>query len=165
MRRGITILLATLVVSSCGIFKPKVVHDVYTEIKYVYKDSIAYRDSLIKIPIPLEKDQVITHLGDTSRLETSVAQSVAFIGTDGFLHHSLENKKGALETTVKIPSRMILTNVSSNKSESLTKIEYKEKPLSKWKQLKLDALWWLVLSLLLSLMWIFRKPISKLIKI
>ena len=39
-----------------------------------------------------------------------------------------------------------------------------EKPLSKYKQTKLDCFWWLVSALLVCLGWIFRKPIVKLIK-
>ena len=39
-----------------------------------------------------------------------------------------------------------------------------EKPLSKYKQAKLDCFWWLVCGLLACLGWIFRKPIVKLIK-
>lgn len=44
------------------------------------------------------------------------------------------------------------------------KIVEMEKPLAKSKQLKMDAFWWLIGALALCLLWIFRKPILKLIK-
>jgi len=39
-----------------------------------------------------------------------------------------------------------------------------EKPLSRYKQAKLDCFWWLICGLFVCLGWIFRKPILKLIK-
>ena len=38
-------------------------------------------------------------------------------------------------------------------------------PLSKWKQAKLDAFWWLIGVVVLLLLWTFRKPIMNLIKL
>lgn len=40
-----------------------------------------------------------------------------------------------------------------------------EKPLSAWKQAKIGAFWWLVGLLAVALVYIFRKPILKLIKL
>jgi len=39
-----------------------------------------------------------------------------------------------------------------------------EKPLSKYKQAKLDCFWWLICGLFVCLGWIFRKPILALIR-
>ena len=39
-----------------------------------------------------------------------------------------------------------------------------EKPLSAWKSAKLGAFWWLVVALAASLVFIFRKPILKILK-
>ena len=38
-----------------------------------------------------------------------------------------------------------------------------EKPLSAWKTAKIAAFWWLIASVLLLLLWTFRKPILKLL--
>lgn len=38
-----------------------------------------------------------------------------------------------------------------------------EKPLSAWKTAKIEAFWWLIASVLLLLLWTFRKPILKLL--
>lgn len=40
-----------------------------------------------------------------------------------------------------------------------------EKPLSAWKTLQIRAFWWLCGAVLLLLLWAFRKPILKLIKL
>lgn len=138
------------------------------EIDTSHKDSTNVveitKDSLIYIPIPLEKDQVIAHRGDTSKLETSLARSTAFIGNDGFLHHSLENKsEEKLPVVVPIHSKTIFTFVSDKHAEVITKYEYVEKPLSWWQKFRLGAFWWLVGALVAALLWIFRKPLLRLI--
>ena len=38
-----------------------------------------------------------------------------------------------------------------------------EKPLSAWKSAKLGAFWWLITALVAALLWIFRKPLLRLI--
>ena len=40
-----------------------------------------------------------------------------------------------------------------------------EKPLSRWKSAKIASFWYLCGALLLCLLWIFRKPLLKLIKL
>lgn len=47
-----------------------------------------------------------------------------------------------------------------------TTVEVKvEKPLPAWKSAKLGAFWWLVAALGVALLWIFRKPLLKLLKL
>ena len=40
-----------------------------------------------------------------------------------------------------------------------------EKPISGWKQTQIKAFWWLAGALLAALVWIFRKPLRKLLRI
>lgn len=124
-------------------------------------------DSLIFVPIPLEKNQVIVSVGDTSRLETSVAWSMAFVDRNGLLHHALENRSDkTLSVVVSIPSKTIWTNVNNSKFEQLRPpVVYVEKELSWWQKFRLDAFWWLVLAVTATLAYIFRKPILKLLKL
>ena len=129
-----------------------------------HKDStyvqVVTKDSLIYVPIPLEKDQVIVHLGDTSKLETSVATSEAFVGVDGFLHHSLENKSDErLPAIVPITSKTIYTGVTHTETHTITKYVEVEKELSWWQKFRLEAFWWLVGAVVLLLVWTFRKLI------
>lgn len=158
----VMIALFLLGLSGCS---PKLVpsHEVDTSHKDSTKVVETIKDSLIYISLPLEKDQVIAHLGDTSRLETSLARSIAFIGSDGFLHHTLENKsEEKLPVVVPIHSKTIFTLVSDKHTEVITKYEYVEKPLSWWQKFRLGAFWWLVGAIVIALIWIFRKVIVKL---
>ena len=152
------LLILLFLLSGCCTIKEVV----KTETKVEYRDTTEWRDSLIYVPVPLEKDQAIVHVGDTSRLETTVAQSVAYIGADGELHHSLENKRTSLEAVVKIPSRTIWTSVTTDKSEVITRTVQVPAPLSWWQRFRLDAFWPLVAAVLLLLLWTFRKLIFKL---
>ena len=55
-----------------------------------------------------------------------------------------------------------LVKVDSVAVERVKEVEV-EKPLSAWKTAKIEAFWWLVASVLLLLLWTFRKPILKLL--
>ena len=156
------VVFALLLVLICGC-SPKIIQNTVEKEKIVYRDSTVYRDTTLYIPIPLEKDQAIVHVGDTSRRETSIARSEAWVDTTGFLHHKLENKAGNFRVVVYIPSHYIQNEITKEKAEYLTKIEYREKPLSWWKSFKIKAFWWLLGSVIALLIWIFRKPLLKLL--
>ena len=149
-------LLLVLCLASCS---PRIIREVITETHTIVKDSTIWRDTTIRVPIPLEKDQAIVTLGDTSKLETSVATSTAFIDSTGRLNHTLTNKNGALETTIKIPARMIWTSVTNNMAEILKQEVMVEKPLSWWQKFRIGAFWWLLWAVVALLLWTFRKLI------
>lgn len=159
-RLGVYLLL----LASCS---PKIVERVVTVTVTEVRDSTAWRDTTIYVPIPLESDQAIVHVGDTSHRETSVAESDAWIGTDGMLHHNLRNRPEArIPFTLKLPEHWLYTGVTNTKEHehlAVKEVEV-EKPLSKWKSFKLGAFWWLLGGLVLSLLWIFRKPILVILK-
>ena len=159
--KRIALILPILLCCSCGIFRPKIV--VNTEVEYrditIYKETL--KDTTIYVPIPLEKDQAIVKVGEVSHRETSFAKSDAWVGEDGFLHHTLENKSDkTVPVTVPIRSMFIQTNVSSKKAETLTKFVEVEKPLPWWKSFKIEAFWWLLLLIAVG----FRREIIALIK-
>lgn len=153
---GATATLLVLCLASCS---PRIVERVVkeTEIKIERHDSLVWRDSLIKVPIPLGKDQAITHVGDTSRLEIDVAVSEAFVDSTGLLHHKLENKQGTLDAVVKIPSRTIWTNMTNTSRETITKEVKVEKELTWWQKFRIGAFWWLLGAVAALLLWTFRK--------
>ena len=55
-----------------------------------------------------------------------------------------------------------LVKVDSVAVERIKEVKV-EKPLSAWKTAKIEAFWWLVATVLLLLLWTFRKPILKLL--
>lgn len=143
---------------------PRIVERIVTITQTEVRDSTAWRDTTIYVPIPLESDQAIVHVGDTSHRETSIAESDAWIGKDGMLHHSLWNKTGArIPYGLKLPEHWLYTGVTNTKEheQGIIKKEYVEKPLSWWQKFRIRAFWWLLGGLILSFAWIFRKPLLK----
>lgn len=82
--------------------------------KTVVKDSLIYVRDTLYLPLPVEEKEVKT-TADSSHLETSIAESDAWIDSIGQLNHTLKNK----DTVYKY----IYDTVYINK----TITEYKEK--------------------------------------
>ena len=59
---------------------------------------------------------------------------------------------------------LIKVKVDSVAVERIKEVKV-EKPLSAWKSAKMGAFWWLVAALGAALLWIFRKPLLKLLKL
>ena len=159
----LAVILMHFFFSSCS---PRIVETIRTE----YRDTTIYkdvtRDTTIYVPIPLEGNQVIVAVGDTSKLETSLARSTAFVGGDGLLHHDLRNKsEKTLPVVVPIHSITINTQVTDKTAQVLTKIEYRDKPLTWWQKAKIGSFWYLCGALLLLLCYVFRKPLLALVKL
>ncbi len=155
-----TLLLFITFLPGCS---PKITERIITITQTEVRDSLVWRDTTLYVPIPLESDQVIVQVGDTSRLSTSVAESVAFVGGDGFLHHTLENKRAPLEYQFKWPEHILTTTVTNTTETAhiITREVKVEKPLSWWQKARMRAFWWLLGCLILCFAWIFRKPLLK----
>ena len=149
-----------MIVNSCS---PKLASEISNDTKTEYKEKIVWRDTTLYVPVPLGTGEVITHVGDTAKTETSVAKAEAWVDNKGELHLHLENLKTTIPYQTKIPSRDIWMGVTNTQFEKLTKIEYRDKPLSWWKSFKIRAFWWLIAAIGAALIWIFRKPILKLL--
>ena len=56
-------------------------------------------------------------------------------------------------------------SISIREVHDTTMVEKKvEKELTKWQKARINSFWWLIVALGAALIWIFRKPIMKLIK-
>lgn len=125
------ILLLALMVCACG--PTKVVTEFQKDSTVInIKDSIRFRDSLVLVPVPEGADKAKLPDTDTSFLQTSMAESEAFV-KDGVLHHSLRNRSEAV-----IPIRITIPERIRTEEKGLTRylkqverIEV-EKELSKW---------------------------------
>jgi hypothetical protein len=151
---GGLVFLLVLCLASCS---PRVIVEKVIETRIERRDSLVYRDTLIKVSIPLEKDQAIVQLGDTSKLQTTVAESVAYVDSTGRLHHTLENRRGNLSAVVKIPVRYVFQSEVQKQAEIITKEVEVEKPLSWWQNFRIRAFWWLLGAVAALLLWTFRK--------
>lgn len=146
-----TATLLSLVVSCAA---PKVVLEQRDSTVINIKDSIRFRDSLVLVPVPEGADKTKLPDTDTSFLQTSVAESEAFV-KDGVLHHSLRNRSEAV-----IPIRITIPERIRTEEKGLTRylkqverIEV-EKELSRWQRF-LQGLGWT--ALVAVVLWIINK--------
>lgn len=146
-----TATLLSLVVSCAT---PKVVLDQRDSTVIHIKDSIRFRDSLVLVPVPEGTDKAKLPDTDSSFLQTSVAESEAFV-KDGVLHHSLRNRSEAV-----IPIRITIPERIRTEEKGLTRylkqverIEV-EKELSRWQRF-LQGLGWT--ALIAIVLWIINK--------
>lgn len=140
---------------------PKLTSSIDNKEYHEHRDSTAWRDSLLHVPVPEGKDHAIVSSRDTSHLETSVAESTAYMDSTGRLHHTLTNKPTSIPYQVKIPVRYIFNGVVHTKVETITNTVEVPAELSWWQRFRLGAFWWLLAALL----FVFRKPILRLIKL
>ena len=149
-----TATLLSLVVSCAA---PKVVLEQKDSTVINIKDSIRFRDSLVLVPIPEGADKSKLPDTDTSFLQTSVAESEAFV-KDGVLYHFLRNRSEAV-----IPIRITIPERIRTEEKGLTRylkqverIEV-EKELSRWQRF-LQGLGWT--ALIAVVLWIINKVLQ-----
>jgi len=158
------LLLICLLLASCSPKHSPPVIEYRDSLVVEYRDSLVFRDSIIQVPIPLESDQAIVRIDDTSHRETSFAESDAWVGSDGFLHHNIRNKRGEIPIHVAIPEHWIVDKAHAEKAATITNPVYVERKLTGWQKFRIEAFWWLLaISAGLSF-YVFRKPIFALIK-
>ena len=152
MANRLAYIALTFAVMSCA--TPKVVLEQKDSTVIHIKDSIRFRDSLVLVPIPEGADKAKLADADTSFLQTSVAESEAFV-KDGVLHHSLRNRSEAV-----IPIRITIPERIRTEERGLTRylkqverIEV-EKELSRWQRF-LQGLGWT--ALIAVVIWIINK--------
>lgn len=154
MRRFIAYLATLMLACSCGIFcKVPEEHTVHIR-DSIYVEKVEYRDSTVYVPIPVEVHSVVAR--DSSHLETSVAQSDAWIDTLGLLHHSLANKRDSLVAHIPMMTTTIYAQASTNSEKVVTQIKYIKKK-QPWKNR-------IIAVFAILLIFAYRKPILKLIK-
>ena len=95
-----------------------------------------------------------------------MAESDAWINPDGTLGHSIKNKQEKLKSDVPVPVKDTQTNNSSARIREVPvpyPVEKKvEKELSAWQKFRLGSFWYLSVALATSLIYIFRKPLLRL---
>lgn len=107
----IIISMIIFLFGSCGSIKQVAVTDKTETIirdSLIIKDSTRYIDSIIYVNVPREKVMDIISSIDTSYLETSVAESIAYIDTNSLMIiHSLENKDTVIKEKIVYKDRYI----------------------------------------------------------
>lgn len=142
---------------------PKIVERIVTRDSIVVeiRERIVHDTATFTIPVEVEK--IATH--DTvSRLENTYAISEATV-SGGYLIHSLSTKPQQIAVPIDIPVMdTTTTHTSATDHEYQTTVEV-EKPLTWWQSARIGAFWWLIGALAAALLWIFRKPILRMLRI
>lgn len=100
----------------------------------IVRDSVIFRDSVVLVEVPKESDKTVLPDCDTSRLETSVAESEAWVA-DGRLHHTLKNKDWAfIPVTIKMPERLHYEQKDRLVYNRIVETIEVERPLSWWER-------------------------------
>ena len=111
---------------------PRVIQDYQRDsVVYIVKDSTIFKDSVVLVEIPTERERLVAAATDTSRLETSVARSEAYVA-DGRLYHTLQNKDALLPVKIAIPEKVHTEQREKALIYKQTEIVEVEKELSKW---------------------------------
>lgn len=153
MRRLVAYLSALILATSCGLFC-KIPEEHTVDVRdSVYVEKVEYRDTTIYVPIPVESHSTV--VADSSHLETSVAESDAWVDTLGRLHHSLTNKRDSLAAHIPVVKTTIYAQATTNSEQVITKIQY-VKQKQKWKN-------WIIAISAILLIFAYRKQIIKLI--
>lgn len=96
--------------------------EVVTEVEYITKDSIVYRDSIIRVDVPYEVETKYCPPVDTLRLQTSLAKASVWMDWNKeMLVGTIQNKNVALEANVAIPTRYITKTIKSKATITVTK--------------------------------------------
>lgn len=150
MRRILILIVLSTIISSCTAVKEIPVQTVE---KVVYRDSLVYVKDTIRIEIPREIVKEVVPRIDTSYLQTSFAESIAYVDTTKHkLHHTLRQRgeiKIEYDTIVKVQyvDRVIKQDVPIE----VEVIKYKRDSLF-W-----GLLAWAILCLLIFVLSILRR--------
>ena len=152
-------MAACLLMTACA--APKVVQDYQRDSVVVIRDSIRFRDSLVLVPVPQGSDKAVLPDSDTSRLETDIAESVAYVA-DGQLHHALRNKDAALiPVTIKLPERIHYETRDKIIYNRIVETVEVEKELTKWQSFKMKTggttLAILIIAIVTAALYLFLK--------
>lgn len=152
----ILLLLSFILFYSCKTPQPSVT----TIVNRVDSTVITYKDSLVEVPVPVEKIVDIANLLDTLTMETSMAKAQAWVDTTtNTLKGSLENKDTTIGKTVYLPSKeKIVYRDSIQEKEIPVEVIVEKKVTPKW-------VWWILSGLLVFVGWSYRKWFVKLFKI
>ena len=101
----------------------------------------------------MEMDKSVVFSTDTSRLETSVARSEAFV-VDGKLHHTLTNKDALLPVKVTLPMQVHTEKRAAAMIHKVVEIVEVEKELSKWQSFLITLGYGV---LILVVLWLLKK--------
>ena len=159
MKNKVLIGLTALMFVSCGTQKTTPAPTVNTNTKVTVKE-VFVRDT-VYLEIPAQQAERTTP-DSVSFFETDYAASTARINSDGTLFHDLKNKaqKKSVECLTPAIYRDSLVYVDRQVNVPVSV----ERKLTFWEKTSIKYFTGLSLICVLSLIWIFKKPIFSLLK-
>lgn len=162
-------VIPALVLSAAGCHSSKQMNPPATviinnadSVRTMYIETITIDTIIVEVPVPMESAKQVMP-DSTSHLETSLAQSEAWINPDGTLGHSISNKPGKLNTEILVPQINKINEKESIKEREIPIPEpYPVEVERKWtlmEQIKLALFWYLFGAVIMSIGYIFRKPL------
>lgn len=163
-------LLAISVMFSCRTSKetttspPPVIITNSDSVRTVYIETVSIDTVVVEVPVPAESAKQ-TVPDSTSHLETSVAESDAWLNPDGTLGHSLTNKQATIGTQALVPHKDTTAGKEIIRERQIPvpdpyPVEV-ERELTGMEQMKLATYWYLAGALMLSIVYIFRRPLLR----
>jgi len=138
-------MIVGLILALCAC-SPKIVE--HTE-RVIERDTVV---KMVKVPIEIQVP-VEVHMAveeDSSHLETSVAESDAWVDREGKIHHTLYNKDVTLKSIDWVP----YTTVTTGQKDVITNVVEVEKKLS-WLQRTLIYIGMAALAILI--LWVCKR--------
>lgn len=143
---------------------PSVSHQQTTDsIREVIVERVVHVHDSVPVYIPVEIVKTVVPSTDTSKLETSVAKSTAFIDSLGFLHHDLNNKEQTINAPVDIDVTVSDTTHEEFHNSNQSDTTYIKVPaeLSGGQKFLISCGWVTIgevfLGLILLAFWVWRK--------
>ena len=146
-------IVACCLATACAAPKVVVQDHQRDSVSVTIRDSVRFRDSLVLVPVPQGSDKAVLPDSDTSRLETDIAESSAWVA-DGRLHHNLRNKEAALiPVTIKVPQKIHIEKETVLKAYKVTEIVEVEKELSRLQRFMMSLGWVVLIGAVAWLAW------------
>ena len=101
------------------------------------KSELILRDTVVFAGVPAGSSEAVRKDSDTSHLETTVAESDAWVD-GGRLHHTLRNKSAILPVVVQIPERITTSEKALIRDRKVVEKVEVEKELSRWQNFVLS---------------------------
>ena len=156
MSRICLYIICALMMVGCGAYKRLPIAEQKDSVSVVIKERVIVKDSLIYVEVPAESESVIIPDTDTSRLETSLAKSEAWV-SNGQLNHTLKHKPDVrLSKIVSIPIYLRSEDTKSLAEKVI--IKEVEKDLTSWQSFRMTLGTLFIIGISLWLVFLlFRK--------
>ena len=128
-------IICALMLVGCSGYRQLPIAEQRDSVSVVIQERVIVKDSLIYVEVPAESESVTLPDSDTSRLETSIAESEAWVSA-GQLNHTLRHKPDTrLPKLITIP--IYLRNKETESLAQQVIIREVEKELTNWQSFKM----------------------------